>query len=238
MYLNGEEKMEFEEEIFARRRWDFDLMENYGFRSYGEERRYEERLMNGDFKAIVEVDAFGSIKGTIIDLSLGEEYENWKIPSVRGEFVQKIRDEYRGMLKRIAEKCMRPSFFFSAQANRLAERIVREYGDYPETVFENSPGHGLFRNPENRKWYALVLRIDLTGMTGEKRIGEILNLKIEPEKRESILAKEGIFPAYHMNKMKWVSVVLDGRVDDEFVFDLIAISRRLSSERKNRSKRL
>ena len=39
-----------------------------------------------------------------------------------------------------------------------------------------------------------------------------------------IIQEDGIMPAYHMNKMHWITVRLDGTVPEERVFDLIGMS--------------
>jgi len=40
----------------------------------------------------------------------------------------------------------------------------------------------------------------------------------------SLLAQDGFFPAYHMSKGTWVSVILDGTVPDEQIFPLLELS--------------
>ncbi len=49
-----------------------------------------------------------------------------------------------------------------------------------------------------------------------------MNLKCLPEKAE-ILREQypSIIPGYHMNKRHWNTLILDGSLPDEFVFDLI-----------------
>ena len=39
-----------------------------------------------------------------------------------------------------------------------------------------------------------------------------------------------IFPAYHMNKNNWITVVLDGELPDELVFELVQKSFLLSDK--------
>ena len=39
-----------------------------------------------------------------------------------------------------------------------------------------------------------------------------------------------IFPAYHMNKNNWITVVLDGELSDELVFGLVQKSFLLSDK--------
>ena len=61
----------------------------------------------------------------------------------------------------------------------------------------------------------------------EPELVEIVNVKIRPERREELLGRPGIFPAFHMSHTKWVSAVLDGTISDEEVMDLISESHAL-----------
>ena len=44
----------------------------------------------------------------------------------------------------------------------------------------------------------------------------------------SLRLEQGFFPAYHMNKDKWISVALDGSVDDEQLMFLLDMSFELT----------
>lgn len=49
--------------------------------------------------------------------------------------------------------------------------------------------------------------------------------KIDDRMFHDILTREpGIFPAYHMNKEHWITVLLDGTVEEEKIFELIDTS--------------
>ena len=61
---------------------------------------------------------------------------------------------------------------------------------------------------------------------------EILNLKVREDRLEQELALPDIYPAYHMNKKNWISVLLDGRVPDEHILELLAESRRFTETSK------
>ena len=98
--------------------------------------------------------------------------------------------------------------------------------DYP---FEEDFETGVFRH-ESGKWFALAMKISeqKIGREGSARI-DVVNLKCAPEVVESLAGVEsGIYPAYHMNKKSWISVMLDGRVGKEKIFPLIDISYALA----------
>ncbi len=55
-----------------------------------------------------------------------------------------------------------------------------------------------------------------------------MNLKCDPDRAQSLRARyEGILPGYHMNKQHWNTLVLDGRLPDELVRELIDHSHAL-----------
>ena len=58
-----------------------------------------------------------------------------------------------------------------------------------------------------------------------EEIVEVANLKADPEEIPALTQEEGIFPAWHMNKKHWISVILDDTLPDERVMELIRSSR-------------
>lgn len=79
--------------------------------------------------------------------------------------------------------------------------------DYP---FEDDFETGVFRH-DSGKWFAIAMNISerKIGRHGDVQI-DIVNLKCAPEIIESIVGVEpGIYRAYHMNKIHWLTVALD-----------------------------
>ena len=56
----------------------------------------------------------------------------------------------------------------------------------------------------------------------------ILNVKCDPLMAGSLLAQPCFLPAYHMNKGKWITVLLDGSTDREQVMALVDMSYHLT----------
>lgn len=93
--------------------------------------------------------------------------------------------------------------------------------DYP---FEDDNVSGVFRQTDNGKWFAIAMNVPSDRITGD-HLGrlDIVNLKCPPQIVESLAETEhGVFRAYHMNKIHWVSVVLDAAADDltEWLLDI------------------
>ena len=61
---------------------------------------------------------------------------------------------------------------------------------------------------------------------------DVLNLKIDPSVRQELLSREGYYTCYHMNKVGWISIVLDETVPDRDILDLLDKSRSLIVQSK------
>lgn len=53
---------------------------------------------------------------------------------------------------------------------------------------------------------------------------KILNVKHHTDEISDIIDNQNIFPAYHMNKKHWISIVLDKNIKLETIKELIDIS--------------
>ena len=64
------------------------------------------------------------------------------------------------------------------------------------------------RRNDNNKWYGVVLEVsaDKLGLP-EAGIIDVLNVKSDPLLIGSLCGQDGYFPAYHINKEKWLSIV-------------------------------
>ena len=96
------------------------------------------------------------------------------------------------------------------QPKELEQWIGTQYGVSAEYPWAVSPENAVFRHRENKKWFALLLRVtgDKLGCPGTAPVW-ILNVKCDPLMIGSLCSMEGIYPAYHMNKTHWISI--DGR---------------------------
>ena len=74
-------------------------------------------------------------------------------------------------------------------------------------------------------------------ISGRPGLVDVVNLKCAPEVIESIAGIEpGIFKAYHMNKVHWLTVALDGSCDDETIKFIINISHTLTKKKIKHTK--
>ena len=100
---------------------------------------------------------------------------------------------------------------------------VSTYSTSPDYPFEGDFETAVFRHSGNRKWYAIVMRVSRRkfGFDSDEVI-DVVNLKLPTEMFGSFGASDGVYPAYHMNKLHWVSVLLPDSPDDivEFLLNV------------------
>ena len=63
----------------------------------------------------------------------------------------------------------------------------------------------------------------------------ILNIKVDTSTHADLLKIENIFPAWHMNKDKWVSISLSDYFPDEYIFSLVDLSYYVINGKKIKS---
>jgi len=112
-------------------------------------------------------------------------------------------------------------------------QYVREtYGREPDFPFEDLHETAVFRHPENRKWFALVMTVGYNrlGLSHEGTV-DIVNLKTAPELLHDMWQQEGVHPAYHMNRSHWISIRLDNTASDDIIRFALDVSYDLTKSK-------
>ena len=93
------------------------------------------------------------------------------------------------------------------------------YGTLPDYPFEEDFETAVLRHADTRKWYGIVMRVSRRkfGLDSDEVI-DVVNLKLPMEMYGSFGAADGVYPAYHMNKLHWISVLLPDAQDDLIAF--------------------
>ena len=224
--------MTIEQKIFSRRRFRTKSLAEYGFIDMDSCYSLSREFMDGDFTAEIRVYENGNVLGRVMDNMTDEEYTPLRLPNYSGAFVGSVRAAYEELLTDIADKCCTDVAFVSDQSNRIAALILDKYAvepDFPWDEGEHEPS-GVFRHGSNNKWFGLIMNIDrrhLDSSAGDERV-DVINLKADENKTAFLHKIRGIYPAYHMNHRKWISVILDETLDDRDVMDLVDESFRLT----------
>ena len=95
----------------------------------------------------------------------------------------------------------------------------------------------MLRHNDNNKWYGVVLEVSADKLGLPKAgIVDVLNVKSDPPLIGSLRRQDGYFPAYHMNKEKWLSIQLGKPELDDAIKDLLSLSYELTAPKKRNPK--
>ena len=119
---------------------------------------------------------------------------------------------------------------------QILEYCLSTYNTSPDYPFDDLFETAVLRHNDNKKWYALVMRVSRRkfGIDSDEVI-DVVNLKLPTEMFGSFGAADGVYPAYHMNKLHWISVLLPDAPDDVVNF-LVNVSFEATKAKKKKAK--
>ncbi len=194
--------------LLKKRRWHGEALEQYGFRKDGDVYRYRCQIPDTPLELRLELTS-ERFTAEVFDPDLGERYEPFESPAYTGAFVSSVRAAAEDEIGRIEAAC--------SESLDLKEQLlayVRDaYGTEPAAPWEKYPTFLTLMHPGG-KWYGLIMRIpyEKLGLT-QKGDVDVINIKLPPEKIAAITDGKRYFPAYHMNKKYWLTVLLEGGAD-------------------------
>ena len=116
------------------------------------------------------------------------------------------------------------------------EHCLTTYNTSPDYPFDEDLDTAVLRHGDNRKWYALVMRVSRRKLGLDcDEVTDVVNLKLPTELFGSFGVADGIYPAYHMNKLHWISVLLSDAPDDVVQF-LVNVSFEATKNKRKRQK--
>ena len=116
------------------------------------------------------------------------------------------------------------------------EYCLDTYGISPDYPFDEDFETAVLRHTDNRKWYAIVMKVSRRKFGFENdEVIDVVNLKLPTEMFGSFGATDGVYPAYHMNKLHWISILLPDAPDDIVQF-LANVSFEATKSSKKKSK--
>ena len=120
----------------------------------------------------------------------------------------------------------------------LLQYVKKKYKTKPDYPWKGDPESAVLRHEDNRKWYGLLMEVDRAklGLPGQERVWAI-NVKTRDQMFHDMLIRQpGYFPGYHMNKEKWITIILDGTVPFDEVCGMIDASYEATASRKKQQK--
>ena len=119
------------------------------------------------------------------------------------------------------------------------ELCLNAYNTSPDYPFDDWIESAVFRHADNKKWFAIVMKVSRRkfGIDSDDVV-DIVNLKMPTEMFGSFGATDGVYPAYHMNKLHWISVLLPDADDDvvKFLVNTSFEATRSTTRKVNKTK--
>ena len=214
--------MTIEDQVFKKYSVDFKKLIKYGFQEKKNCFLYEKLFKNNEFRANITVLKTGEVQGKVFEVESGDEYLPLRVEDIQGAFVGEVREEYTKILTDIRNNCCSQNYFIFPQTNRIADAIIARYGDKPDFMWDKFPNFGVFKNSANNKWYGAIMNIDYSKLRKDaKNPIEIINIKLDKDKIQHLLKRDGFYPAWHMNKTSWITITLDETTPDSEIMDLV-----------------
>ena len=220
------------EDLLKRNELDEEKLLEYGFQRKDKDLLYQTKILNDTFHLTINITKNKQVKMRGMDLETNYEYTLERIENQTGSFVSSLKKEIESIVTDIVEKCAKPNKFLTDQANRLAAKIEEKYQSVPEFLWKKYPGYAIFRNKENKKWYAAIMNILKEKLDEGSYEVEIIDVKLTPEKIQTLLPKKGFYEAYHMNKKTWMTILLDDTISDEEIMSYVQESYELTKKKK------
>ena len=197
-----------------------EQLKGFGFKEEAEKLIYRQEILDMSFLIeIVFVDS--QLLVEVYDLEFDEVYSLYSVDSAVGETVQNIREHVENLLRSILG--------LADQSGKISSEVIdycNKYGGNHVNPFKKHLDILAFVNEKN-KWYALLSYVEYNKLNKNTDITtkvKILNVKYPTDNILDIIDNQNIFPAYHMNKKHWISIVLDKNIKLETIKELIDIS--------------
>ena len=197
--------------IFRSAKIKKDSLEAAGFATTdGNSYTMEQNVSNGSFNAIILLSiSEQTLTVHLYDAATGEKYALFDMPSSHGAFVASLREEVQKIIDEISAKC----FESKDLKDDYIVWIKTYFGAEPDFPWSDTPEYCVFRCP-NEKWFALIMKIKYRqlGLSGDEEVW-VVNMKASQHKIPNLIDKKSIFPAWHMNKKHWITVLLTAVTD-------------------------
>ena len=216
-------------EIFKSYQFNQEKAYAYGFVESSGVWIYSCQILQGDFVMTVSITA-DNVSFQVFDQEMGDLYPQVHMESMTGSFVASVREACLEILYQIRKACFDVQDFICPQTKRIMAQIQEKYGNQLEYLWEKSPDTAVLRHEDNKKWYAVVMRIPWDRLE-KGREGQVEAVNLKHDQVVDLLSQNGIYPAFHMNRRYWISVALDDTLSDEIVLELIEKSWNLTSKK-------
>jgi len=215
------------EEAFSGVTWNKEKLLAYGFKEAEGALCYQTPVKEGMFLLTIVLGKTPTSR--LIDQETGDPYVLHLLPHTTSGFAAEIRNDLDALYLDIVAKCGEKAKYPSPQLERLFRMAEKEFNERPDYPFANKEEGIVLRREDNKKWYLIFLHPKGSALGLEKERVNLIDIRIEKDSPE--IDGERIYPAYHMNKHSWCSILLDDAWNDEEIFSYIKKSREMAMKK-------
>ena len=200
----------------SKRKINLNAFINYGFNKNDNYYFFYKSLPNYPFVAHFYLKN-NELECSLIDEEFNEEYNLVDVSNLKG-YSKLVNLEYESIINDIILKC---SIKYKTQLERIIDYVCHNYNDNLEHLWDKNPANAIIRRKDNKKWYCLFMKVEAKRLKINKEtVLDVIDLRGNEDTINSIDNKI-IFPGYHMNKKHWFTLILDERMSDESIINLI-----------------
>ena len=206
-------------------------LKQYGFKKKGDKYSYSVDIMNGDFTLNIDILNENEIRTELIEKAFNEPYTLHLVEDAQGTFVGQVREEYEKIIDKIKEKCFEKRAFEWEYSYKILDYAQKKYNSPAEYLWEKFPRNAVCRRQDNEKWYLALLSVQgaKIGLKTDE-IVELVDLRAPFDDVPKLLKQPNIYPAYHMNKKHWITIILDGSMPLDEIYKFIDRSYELAKK--------
>lgn len=194
---------------------------DYGFEQNDDSFTLKKPL-SSEFYTIIKFSK-DDFSAEVFETETDDKYYLIDVKTAQGAFVNSIRSRITDLMNQIVSNCFINADVKSQYVDFL-ENELNTKGDYP---WDGDSTAAVYRC-KNQKWFALLMKIKFKnlGFESDEPVWAV-NLKTDAEKIPELIDRKSIFPAYHMNKKYWITVILTSVTDLEKLKQLTLRSKEL-----------
>jgi predicted DNA-binding protein (MmcQ/YjbR family) len=187
-----------------------------------------------NFYGIIRIGE-GLFEIKVYETSFDEEYIPFTLKTVQSPLVAGLREQVNDWINTLLSE----DFDQNDAKEKLLAYAQEKYHSPADHPFDEKPYERstVLRVKEGGKWYALFMGVPAKCLSfpDESDI-QIVNLKESEKTIETAVDNLHVFPAYHMNKKYWVTLLLDPTMNLETAKALLDESYTLVSAKKKTKK--
>ncbi|AYE38313.1 hypothetical protein D1B17_06565 [Companilactobacillus zhachilii] len=210
---------------FKNSKVNFGKLTKFGFIKHDNEYIYQVPIVNQQFQMTVVVNQKGQLDTKVVDVETKTEYVLHLQPNLTGKFVKRVANEYQAVLDEIKANCFDSDIFKTPQSKKVIAHVTSTFGDNLEFLWKNFPQYAIWRRNDTKKWYALLLNVPKSklGLDSDE-IVTVMDFHGQPDEIVKLVDNQKYFTGYHMNKHSWYTIILDGSVNNQEIFERLQVS--------------